>query len=468
LSYDIREVKKGDLFAALDGAPFRGHTVVSQAVDNGAAAVLAGREVGCEVPMLYAQDPRSALARIAAAFHGWPSRRLDVIGVTGTDGKTTTAHLIQTIFETAKVPSGSVTTVGTRIVGQAVATRTRLTTPESPEVQELLSRMLSAGARWAVLEATSHGLALNRLDDVQIAIGAITNVTHEHLDFHRTPNRYRRAKAILLERARDCHGTAVVNGDDPGAMATLALAGPMPAIRYAVDAEAEVRATQVRIGPRESRFTLTTPAGAAPVCLPLPARFNLANALCAAAATHAAGLGPQVIAEGLGSALPVPGRLAVIDQGQPFEVIVDYAHTPAAVQQVLTLLRDRRPKARLIVVLGSAGQRDLLKRPWLGEIAEQLADYSVFTSEDPRMEDPEAIVAEVAVGAVSAGGRDGRSFACVADRRAAIEHALEHARPGDCVALLGKGHERSIVWGHEERAWDEAGVARAVLSDLGY
>jgi UDP-N-acetylmuramoyl-L-alanyl-D-glutamate--2,6-diaminopimelate ligase len=294
-------------------------------------------------------------------------------------------------------------------------------------------------------------------------------MTHEHLDFHGTLDGYRSAKRLLLERAGAAGGIAVANADDPAVMAVLASAGVERSLRFGLASEdAEVRALDVEADPSASSFTLALPGDEARVRLPLPGRFNVANALCAAACAHAVGLDGASIAEGLGNAEPVPGRMFVLEAGQPFGVVVDYAHSPAAVEQVLELLRRRHPRGRLIAVLGSAGQRDRLKRPWLGEIAGRRADYSVFTSEDPRYEDAGAIVAEIAVGAVSAGGREGRTFACVTDRLDAIRHAFESAGPGDCVALLGKGHERSIVWGDEERPWDEVGVARSLLHELGY
>jgi UDP-N-acetylmuramoyl-L-alanyl-D-glutamate--2,6-diaminopimelate ligase len=468
-AYDVRTVDRGDLFAALDGEPFRGHTVASAAVAGGAAALLAARELAPGVPTLLAPEPRVSLPRLAAAFYDRPAERLSVVGVTGTDGKTTTVHLIEAVLREAGFVTGSITTLGTRVAGVDLPIGTRLTTPESPEVQARLSEMVSAGVRWAILEATSHGLALNRLDEIPIRIGAVTNVTHEHLDFHGTADGYRRAKAVLPARVRASGGTVVVNADDPGAVATVSLAPAGLTVRYGrVSAKAEVRALDVVAGQEESSFRLVTPAGEALVRLPLPGDFNIANALCAAACAHAAGLEVAAIAAGLTHATPVRGRMTAVEAGQPFAVVVDYAHSPAAVEQALTLLRRRHPHGRLLALLGSAGQRDRLKRPWLGEVAARIADYSIFTSEDPRLEDADAIIGEIAAGAVSAGGSEGETFVCLTDRREAVRHALASARPGDCVALLGKGHERSIVWGTVERPWDEIGVTRALLADLGY
>jgi UDP-N-acetylmuramoyl-L-alanyl-D-glutamate--2,6-diaminopimelate ligase len=469
ISYDLRTVSDGDLFVALDGDDHSGRSSARDAVARGARAVLASDRVEANTALLLAPDVRAAMARVSAAFHAHPSQAINVIGVTGTDGKTTTAHLLEAILRCAGLHTGSITTVGVRIGNVAKPPSGRLTTPESSDLQAYLRQMVDAGDTWAVVEATSHGLSLKRLDEVRFAVGALTNVTHEHLDFHGTSARYRRAKAILFERVSESRGVAVVNLDDEGARELLPYIGRSSLISYGAHApQADVRAADVRTGRAGSRFTLLTPNGRIPVRLPLLGSFNVANALCAAACALAAGVDAETTARGLEGAPPVPGRLMRIELGQPFAVVVDYAHTPTALAPVLELLRSLHPHGRLIAVLGSAGQRDLLKRPWLGEICARLADYSVFTSEDPRLEDATSIIRQIAAGAVSVGGREGETFVCLADRRDAISHALSRARTGDCVLLAGKGHERSMVWGSEERPWDEARIARQLLIDLDY
>jgi UDP-N-acetylmuramoyl-L-alanyl-D-glutamate--2,6-diaminopimelate ligase len=329
--------------------------------------------------------------------------------------------------------------------------------------------MVDAGAEWAVVEATSHGLALNRLDEIRFEVGAVTNVTSEHLDFHGSTAAYREAKGMLLRAAADADGVLVVNAGDPGALALLEDAGRSRVIRYGFERPVDVRAVDTEVESERSRFTLETAEGA-PVLveLGLPGTFNVENALCAAACGLAVDIPLETIAAGLSSAEPVPGRMMRVDEGQPFGVVVDFAHTPRALEQVLRLLRKLHPEGRLIVVVGSAGERDRLKRPRLGEVAARAADYSVFTSEDPRLEDADAIIAQITLGALVAGGREGATFVCITDRAEAIGHALSLAAPNDCVLLAGKGHERSIVWGASERAWDEAAVARAMLAELGY
>jgi UDP-N-acetylmuramoyl-L-alanyl-D-glutamate--2,6-diaminopimelate ligase len=470
ISYDVRRVRPGDLFAALDGDDFRGHEQIPAALSAGAVALLVGRDLErTVVPTLLAHNPRAALAAVSARFFDRPSDELRVIGVTGTDGKTTTVHLIEAVLASAGSGAGSITTLGVRIAGELRNDQSRLTTPEAPDVQAELRRMADCGIRWAVVEASSHGLALNRLDEIRFAVGAISNITHEHLDFHGSPLAYRRAKAALLAKAAACGGVAVVNADDPGALSALADVAPDHVIRHGIaDPGAEVRAVEIVHEPWGTRFQLLTPRGRAAVRLPLPGVFNVSNALGAAACAIACGIEAEAIAQGLSSASPVPGRALPIDAGQPFSVIVDYAHTPVALRSVLTWLRASHPGGRLIVVFGSAGERDLLKRPWMGEVAIQCADYAVLTSEDPRFEDPGAIIAQIAAGAVSAGGSLGETHVCIPDRREAIQHALAEASPGDCVLLAGKGHESSILLGSAETLWNESGVARELLADLGY
>jgi len=466
--YDSRLVQPGALFAALVGADLDGHAYAAEAVAGGAAALLVERPVPLPLPQLVVANSRAALAEVAAAFFGHPSAELPTIGITGTDGKTTTSFLVDHLLRAAGRRTGLVGTVAVRIGEEVIAHETRQTTPESADIQRYLRAMLGAGIDWAILEATSHGLAMHRLDKVSFRIGAVTNVTHEHLDYHGSVEAYRRAKAILFERVVD-GGTVVVNLDDDGARSLLPFAGGSTVVGYSAEGNAaDLRAEGVVCDAAGCRFRLLTPAGSADVELPLIGDFNVANALCAAGIALAAGLDLPTVVGGLATAPAVPGRMATIQAGQPFPVVVDYAHTPDALEKVLGLLRRLNPGGRLIAVFGSAGERDVEKRPLQGEVAARLADYAVFTSEDPRSEDADAIIAQIAAGAVRAGGRRGETFACITDRRRAIEHAIGYAAAGDCILLAGKGHEGSIIWGREKRPWDEAGVARDVLAALGY
>jgi UDP-N-acetylmuramoyl-L-alanyl-D-glutamate--2,6-diaminopimelate ligase len=458
-------VQPGDLFAALRGADVDGHQFVPDAEQRGAVALLVESPASTALPQIQAKDSRAALAAIAAEYYDHPSSQLGVIGVTGTDGKTTTAYLVDHILRSVGTTTGMVGTVAIRIGDCEELHPSRQTTPESSDIQQYLRQMVDASAAWAVLEATSHGLAMHRLDHVRFDIAAVTNITREHLDFHGTIENYRRAKAMLLERVAANSGVAVVNADDAGSRAIEPFATGATIIRYsAAGVDAEVRALDVQLIGAGSRFVLDAGVrGRAECTLPLIGEFNVENALCAAGVALAAGVELDAITEGLTTAPAVPGRMARVDAGQPFGVVVDYAHTPGAIEKVLTLLRGLYPSGRLIAVFGSAGERDVEKRPLQGAIAAQLADITIVTSEDPRLEDPDAIIAQIAAGAEAAGAEVGKTLFCRTDRRDAIRLAIDMASPGDCVLLTGKGHESSIIWGREKRPWDEAAVARELL-----
>ena len=470
ISYDSRLVVPGDLFAALPGADADGHDFIPDASRRGARALLVERAVDSPLPQIIVADSRAALAAIAAAFFGHPSREIGVIGITGTDGKTTTSYLVDHLLRTAGSRTGMIGTVAIRIGEQEDLHASRQTTPESSDVQRYLRQMAASDVNWAVLEATSHGLAMHRLDHVRFQIGAVTNITHEHLDYHGSVENYRRAKAILFKRVAAESGVVVVNADDVGARSIEPYAAGARMVRYSVAGEAaDVTARNVTCDATGSRFTLEAGEhGRASVTFPLIGSFNVANALCAASVALATGLDLQTIVQGLGTAPPVPGRMARIDAGQPFSVVVDYAHTPESLSKVLELLRGLHPDGRLIAVFGSAGERDREKRPLQGAVSARLAEISVITSEDPRNEDAEAIIAQIAAGAEATGAEPGRSLFTRTERREAIRLAFDLARPGDCVLLAGKGHEGSIIWGREKLPWDEAGVARKLLAEAGY
>jgi UDP-N-acetylmuramoyl-L-alanyl-D-glutamate--2,6-diaminopimelate ligase len=470
VAYDSREVLPGDLFAALPGGYVDGHDFAQAAVERGAAALLVERPLPVDAPQLIVLDARAALATVAAELYRHPSRELNVIGITGTDGKTTTSYLTDAIFRAAGRRTGMIGTVAVRIGDVEDRHATRQTTPESADIQRLLRAMVEAGVEWAILEATSHGLAMHRLDGVRFRIGAVTNITHEHLEFHGTIENYWRAKGTLFARVAEAGGRAVVNIDDEGAASVLAYCAGAKVLRYSLaGAPAELRASEIESDRRGSRFWLSTPSGErVRVELPLLGRFNVENATCAAGVALAAGIPLAVVADALARAEPAPGRMAFIDAGQPFGVVVDYAHTPASLAKALDLLRSLHRDGRLIVVFGSAGERDIEKRAIQGGVAARLADLVVVTSEDPRYEDADAIIDQIVGGALAAGGREGDSVFRETDRREAIALACGFARPGDCVLLAGKGHEGSIIWGGEKLPWNEAEVARDVLGEMGY
>ena len=470
VSYDSRSVEPGFLFAALRGGDFDGHTFVPEAIARGVSALLVERLSETTVAQVLVPDTRAALSFVAARFFGDPAREVPCLGITGTDGKTTTAFLIDHLLRSAGLRTGMIGTVAVRIGDAVVAHASRQTTPESTEIQRNLRAMVTAGCDWAVLEATSHGLAMHRLDHLPFRIAAVTNVTHEHLDFHGSLAAYRRAKGLLVERVAETGGVVVVNADDAGALSLLEWGKGAEIVRYGWRGEKlDLWAEDLVVSGEGSRFTLARGTGErAAVRLPMLGEFNVANALCAAATALACGLDLAAVSKGLQIAPGVPGRMAVVAAGQPFAVVVDYAHTPEALEKVLRLLRGLHPGGRLAVVFGSAGERDTGKRAVQGAVATRFADFSVLTSEDPRFEDADAIIHEIAVGAKAAGGEEGVTFVREADRATAIRRVLGWARPGDCVLLAGKGHEESMIWGRKKRPWDETAEAWAALAELGF
>lgn len=469
VTYDSREVQPGMLFAALRGSDFDGHRYIDAAIERGAAAILAEEPVQTDLPLIVAADSRAALAPLSATFYGHPSRELVTIGLTGTDGKTTTSYLVRHIMQSAGRQTGLIGTIGIEI-GDGTAYRLpHQTTPESSLVQGYMREMVDRGTECAVLEATSHGLAMHRLDGVAFGIAGVTNITAEHLEYHKTIENYRQAKAILVRRVDADHGVVVLNADDEGARS---MAGHMshgqPLWFSMEDPTADLFADHVVVGADGCTFRLAVQGDQYDVSLPMLGDFNIANALCAVGVAMAAGIPVAASVSALATAEGVPGRLNRVIQGQPFNVVVDYAHTPESLSKILTLMRRLHPGGRVIVVSGSAGERDPFKRPRQGAVTARLADISIVTSEDPRNEDPDVIIGEIADGAREAGAIDGESLFAITDRRDAIRTAFTLAGPGDCVLLAGKGHETSIIWGFEHRPWDEARVAREELAALGF
>jgi UDP-N-acetylmuramoyl-L-alanyl-D-glutamate--2,6-diaminopimelate ligase len=486
LSDDTRRLRPGSLFVAIAGDHVDGHELLGEAEVGGAAAALVERAVPeSPLPQIVVASTRAALAEAAAWWYGDPSRELGVVGITGTDGKTTTSFLAVAALEAAGVSSGLIGTVETKIGGLREAHAEHLTTPGAPELQQALRAMADAGNRAAVLETTSHGLATDRVRAVAYDAAILTNLSHEHLEFHGSWEAYRDAKLSLFERlaATPAHPaktspalawprTAVINADDPTAGAFIGVAQEAGAaiLTYGADDRADVRLTRVEEDGRRLRVAYETRSGAATIELRLAGRFNAYNALAVVALGEGLGLDAAAIRAGLESVERVPGRMESVDAGQPFGVVVDFAHTPASLQAVLETLA---PVAAargggLIAVFGSAGERDTDKRPMMGRIAGELARLVVVTDEDPRNEDREAILEEIAAGAEDAGRRRDRDLLLIADRPAAIAAAFERARPGDVVLLAGKGHETSIIGPRGPVAYDERQTAEAALAAMGY
>ncbi|HET8979090.1 MAG TPA: UDP-N-acetylmuramoyl-L-alanyl-D-glutamate--2,6-diaminopimelate ligase, partial [Solirubrobacteraceae bacterium] len=428
LAYDNRLVSPGALFFCVVGYTRDGHDFAADAVARGAAALVVQRHLDLDVPQVQVPSVRAAMAPAAAAFFGDPTRRLTTAGVTGTNGKTTTAFLLRALLEADGRRTGLLGTVKSIIGGTEY--EVQRTTPEAIDLQRTFREMLDGGDRACVMEVSSHALALHRADAIHFAAAIFTNLTQDHLDFHPTMEDYFLAKRMLFVDARP--EAAVINIDDPYGRR---LAEELPqAITYALRRDADYRAADLTTDIHGSTFTVRTPEGEMQLRSPLRGEFNVYNVLAALAAARALGVSAETGQRAIATAGQVPGRFETVDEGQPFAVVVDYAHTPDSLENVL---RAARPltQGTLHVVFGCGGDRDRGKRPQMGEIARRLADRVIVTSDNPRSEDPAAIVDEILVGS-------GRDVEHEVDRRVAIEQALAGAAAGDVVVIAGKGHEQ--------------------------
>ena len=463
VTHDSRAVGPGDLFCCVVGSTADGHDHAPAAVAAGAAALLVERPLGLPVAEVRVASVRAAMGPLAAAAWGHPSTKLAVLGVTGTNGKTTTTWLLENIARAAGITPGVIGTIGTRIAGTAVPGER--TTPEATELQALLARMVDEGVGLAAIEVSSHALVMGRVDGTRFAAACFTNLSHDHLDFHAGLDEYFEAKALLFDPARTDSAAANLDDSHGAEIARRAGAAGLAVLGFGLDSPgAAVRAEGLLAGVDGNRFRLLTPYGAADVRSPLVGRFNASNALAAAATALAAGLDVESVAAGLSAPLVVPGRMERVEAGQPFPVVVDYAHTPDGLEQVL---RAARPLAgssgRVVVVFGCGGDRDRAKRPEMGRAAAALADVVIVTSDNPRSEDPTAIIGEVLTGIPA-----GVEAVVIADRRAAIAAALAERRPEDVVIVAGKGHEQGQTAAGVTVPFDDRTVAREELARLGW
>jgi UDP-N-acetylmuramoyl-L-alanyl-D-glutamate--2,6-diaminopimelate ligase len=440
VTYDSRQVRPGWLFCCVPGASVDGHRFADEAADRGAVALLVQHRLATALPQIEVADARAAMARLAAAFWGHPSQQLDVIGVTGTNGKTTVTHLLAAVLSAA----------GRRaeVIGTLSAART---TPEAADLQAQLADFVERGVDSVAMEVSSHALELHRVDGVQFRLAVFTNLSRDHLDFHPSMEAYFQAKARLFdaERARQ----AVVNLDDPRGR-LLRDAALIPTVGYRLE-----DATNLRLHAGGSEFHWR----GRPMTVRLAGRHNLSNALAAATTAAELGVPLDAIADGLAALAAVPGRFEAVDAGQPFAVVVDYAHTPDALEQVLHSARSMLPAGgKVLVVFGCGGDRDPTKRAPMGEIASRLADVTVITSDNPRGESPRDIAEQVRSGTMPAA-----DVTVETDRRAAIELACRRAGPGDVVVIAGKGHETTQHFADHDVDFDDRLVARAVLRAIG-
>jgi UDP-N-acetylmuramoyl-L-alanyl-D-glutamate--2,6-diaminopimelate ligase len=459
LAYDSRRVKPGDLFFCVSGFQSDGHRFAADALAAGAVALVVEHPLGLGVPEIEVDSVRAAMGPLAARFYGEPTSRLRVVGVTGTNGKTTTAYLVRALIEAGGERCGLLGTVKS-VVGGLERDAGR-TTPEAIDLQADFRSMLDNGESACAMEVSSHALALGRTAGVRFAAAVFTNLTQDHLDFHPTMEDYFLAKRRLFTDASP--GVSVVNVGDPyGRRLAEEL---KDVVAFAVDEDADYCAHEVRCDFSGSHFRLRTPVGERELSLPLPGRFNVANALGALAAVHSLGGDLDMLAATLERGVHVPGRFESIDEGQDFAVIVDYAHTPDSLENVLATARElAQPcRGRVFCVFGAGGDRDQAKRPLMGQAAARLADVAIVTSDNPRSEDPQTIVEQVLAGARRAKRAEGELQSEV-DRRAAIETAVARARSGDVVVIAGKGHEQGQEFAEGQKIpFDDATVAREAL-----
>ncbi|HNT97288.1 MAG TPA: UDP-N-acetylmuramoyl-L-alanyl-D-glutamate--2,6-diaminopimelate ligase [Elusimicrobiales bacterium] len=448
--YDSRKDLRGGVFFALPGARTDGDLHASEALRKGAAAVVSRSPAPADLPSgtawARASDITATFSHAASEFHGRPSEKLKVVGVTGTNGKTTVTYMLESVFSRLGMKPGVIGTVNYRIGGEVVSSAPN-TTPMAPELHSLLAQMVSCGSYAAVMEVSSHSLALGRADSVKFDCAVFTNLQSDHLDFHKDRGNYLSAKLRLfaLTAASGKEGrSAVVNADEPAAAEVARAAAGAGVLTYALDRPADISAAGPEYAPDGVAFTLRTPAGEAPVKLRLPGRHNLYNALAAAGAAHALGVSPADIAAGLEALEKVPGRLEPVRAGQDFSIFVDYAHTADALESVLGSLRGAGGK-KLITVFGCGGDRDRTKRAPMGRAACSLSDRVFITSDNPRTEDPAAIIAEIEAGVKGKFS----NYEVIPDRRAAIRAAVAAASYGDIVLIAGKGHEDYQVIGRD-------------------
>lgn len=468
IEMDSRKVKPGDLFICITGLSSDGHDYARQALERGAAALVVERDVEVEIPKLFVKDTRFAMSVLSCHFFDYPSHKMKLIGVTGTNGKTTTTYLLDKIFSDAGQTTGLMGTIQTKIGGETIeATRT---TQESVDLQRNLARMAEVGTDACFIEVSSHALVLGRVKGARFRTAIFTNLTQDHLDYHQTMERYKEAKGLFFSRldngyaqTPDSRQFAILNADDP-ASADYAQLTAAQVITYGVEQPSDFRASNVSVTSKGTSFTLTSPDGQIDFSLQLFGKFNVYNSLGAIAAAWVEGIPLEAIKRSLEEVSGVDGRMETVNAGQEFSVIVDYAHSPDGLENVLTAVSEVA-NGNIITVFGCGGDRDRTKRPIMGEIAARLSDYIYVTSDNPRSEEPEAILLEIEQG-IKQAGLPGDRYELVADRREAIEKAIERASSKDVVLIAGKGHEPGQTIKGVTHEFDDRIVAKEALRRL--
>lgn len=467
ISYDSRKVKPGFLFVCVSGYKTDGHQFVDSALANGAVAIVAERQlaVPAGVTLIVVPNTRPALALLSAAFFGFPALEMTMIGVTGTNGKTTTTHLIATILENQKYQVGLIGTIKNKIGARELPVTN--TTPESLELQGLFKDMVNSGMSYAVMEVSSHALYLDRIVGTEFDIAVFTNITQDHLDFHKTMDEYLAAKSkLFIDLGRDAvkkHPKyAIINVDDPNSHLLIKQTGAK-VITYGVKNKADIMAQNINIGPGGVSFEVISAWGNIKLKLKMTGMFTVYNTLAAIAVAFVEGIAGAEIKESLEKVMGVAGRFELVDEGQDFSVVVDYAHTPDSLENVLKTAREF-VQGRLITVFGCGGDRDKTKRPIMGEVSAKYSDYSILTSDNPRTEDPLKIMKQVEIGLAARVSQD--KYTVLADRREAIKKAISMAAKGDIVMIAGKGHETYQIIGDKVLPFDDREEASQVLRNI--
>ncbi|HET7656673.1 MAG TPA: UDP-N-acetylmuramoyl-L-alanyl-D-glutamate--2,6-diaminopimelate ligase [Bacillales bacterium] len=462
---DSRLVQAGSLFVCIKGFTADRHDFVNQAIEKGAAAIVAERHIESSVPVAYVPDTNRAAAVLADALYGNPSRKLHLVGVTGTNGKTTTTHLIEKVFADQGQKTGLIGTIGMTVSGKQMKLKsTTPTTPDAITLQRGFAEMVSDGVQTAVMEVSSHALDMGRVRGSDFNVAVFTNLSQDHLEYHPTMEDYFQAKSLLFSQLGNTYDrnqlkAAIINADDERADQLKKMTA-VQLLTYGIEKPADIWAESIELSEKGTRFTLCTPFGKADVKLNLIGLFNVYNVLAAAAACLVSGVSFESVCKSLEDAIGVPGRFEVVDEGQPYTVIVDYAHTPDSLENVLKTVR-QFANGRIYAVVGCGGDRDRTKRPLMAQIAVQYADKAVFTSDNPRSEDPESIIRDMEEGVKTA------DYVSIPDRTEAIQYAINEAEANDILLIAGKGHETYQIIGDETIHFDDREKAREAIQKRG-
>lgn len=447
IAYDSRKVADGNAFVCIKGYETDGHKYAASAVEKGAAVIIAEDKIEVDVPVIYVEDSRKAIAELACTFYGEPAKKLSLVGITGTNGKTTITYLVKSILEAAGKTVGVIGTNQNIIGDKMLLTKsTTPTTPNALELQQLFTEMVYNGADYVVMEVSSHALELERVYGCEFAVGVFTNLTQDHLDFHKTMENYLNAKAKLFGISKK----GVVNFDDEGGKKIVSKGECADIMKVGLEDGCDLRAENIKFSSRGAEFDIIFKGERYAAKIQIPGRFSVYNAICAAGAALQLGIDIETVTEGLAKATGVVGRVEVVPTDTDYTVIIDYAHTPDGLENIINCVKGFA-EGRTITLFGCGGDRDNTKRAVMGEIAGRLSDYSIITSDNPRTEDPELIVREIEEGMKRTDGK----YTLITDRREAIGYALDMAKKGDVIILAGKGQETYQIIGKEKFDFDE-------------